>query len=616
MSTQTKKRKLPEWITSGINTVSKEAKSTTTKNAGTSTGKISETEETGSWPSVKEVTKGSSRASSSKAKEAKVSGTIDCSEDEDVQTWPSITEELDAPADKIVSERKSDATNSTSLMGKDWKLSGEITERKPRRDLESEVKEGPEERVGGALLRRPSRECPARVKEEPVERIDDTPRRKPSVESEFNVKEESKGVEDAPRRNPSNEWQTKIKQEPEEKAEGHPSKQGRDGLNDDGGSYTSSTHQVHTDKSNHKSKQGPNGKMQQTSTDELRNQDGDDAKEQDISTSLPTRKATVGSSKPLVRQFSKLLEGVIFTISGLVNPARAELRKMGLDMGADYSPSWSSDSTLLVAALANTPSFNQVKAAGGTIVNKDWVMECYKRRELVPIEKYLMHVGNPWRAGHNADESTLIGVAGAEEGSPSQNVGVKTYKGDNRFPSRSSAEEGIKVPDMVKTKATRAQIEQWFGEDLNSLRSWLEKRQEKPEQGMLEATAAQGLVACLEDAIKSLEETKGLNLVLESWEFIPRVIRELEKEVSQVNRTERLITEAERMKSIYTAEMEKRGFSDAQREDDQIDDDATDIMSDTDSRDPADYNSDDTEDLDEDEITQCQIQILHRFGLD
>lgn len=65
-----------------------------------------------------------------------------------------------------------------------------------------------------------------------------------------------------------------------------------------------------------------------------------------------------------------LQEGVIFTISGLVNPERTELRKMAVDMGADYRPTWSIDSTLLVCPFANTPTFKQVQASGGTIVRK------------------------------------------------------------------------------------------------------------------------------------------------------------------------------------------------------------------------------------------------------
>ena len=62
--------------------------------------------------------------------------------------------------------------------------------------------------------------------------------------------------------------------------------------------------------------------------------------------------------------------GVVFALSGLVNPERANIRETALQMGAQYRPDWTSDCTLLVCAFANTPKFNQVKNNNGTIVSK------------------------------------------------------------------------------------------------------------------------------------------------------------------------------------------------------------------------------------------------------
>lgn len=63
-------------------------------------------------------------------------------------------------------------------------------------------------------------------------------------------------------------------------------------------------------------------------------------------------------------------EGVVFVLSGFVNPERGMLRSKAIEMGADYQPDWNSDCTLLVCAFPNTPKFRQVEADCGTIVSK------------------------------------------------------------------------------------------------------------------------------------------------------------------------------------------------------------------------------------------------------
>lgn len=63
-------------------------------------------------------------------------------------------------------------------------------------------------------------------------------------------------------------------------------------------------------------------------------------------------------------------EGVVFVLSGFVNPERGILRSQALEMGAEYRPDWNSDCTLLVCAFPNTPKFRQVESDCGTIVSK------------------------------------------------------------------------------------------------------------------------------------------------------------------------------------------------------------------------------------------------------
>ncbi|KAM3613610.1 uncharacterized protein V6R79_002268 [Siganus canaliculatus] len=88
--------------------------------------------------------------------------------------------------------------------------------------------------------------------------------------------------------------------------------------------------------------------------------------------------------------FKRLMEGVVFVLSGFQNPFRGELREKALEMGAKYRPDWTPDSTHLICAFANTPKYSQVKSAGGLIVRKEWVMDCHKRKQNISYKRYLI----------------------------------------------------------------------------------------------------------------------------------------------------------------------------------------------------------------------------------
>ncbi|XP_072249893.1 DNA repair protein XRCC1 [Leuresthes tenuis] len=88
--------------------------------------------------------------------------------------------------------------------------------------------------------------------------------------------------------------------------------------------------------------------------------------------------------------FNRILEGVVFVLSGFQNPFRGELREKALDMGAKYRPDWTPDSTHLICAFANTPKYSQVKSAGGIIVRKEWVIDCHKKKQKISYKQYLM----------------------------------------------------------------------------------------------------------------------------------------------------------------------------------------------------------------------------------
>ncbi|XP_047664750.1 DNA repair protein XRCC1 isoform X2 [Tachysurus fulvidraco] len=111
-----------------------------------------------------------------------------------------------------------------------------------------------------------------------------------------------------------------------------------------------------------------------------------------ISQKTPVQKSSV-KPRPLASEpvpFCQIMEGVVFVLSGFQNPFRAELRDKAVSMGARYLPDWTPDSTHLICAFSNTPKYSQVKAAGGLIVRKEWVIDCHKRKKKISYKRYLM----------------------------------------------------------------------------------------------------------------------------------------------------------------------------------------------------------------------------------
>ncbi|KAG8229897.1 hypothetical protein J437_LFUL009761, partial [Ladona fulva] len=83
------------------------------------------------------------------------------------------------------------------------------------------------------------------------------------------------------------------------------------------------------------------------------------------------------------KPFNKLLEGVVFVISGFQNPLRGNIRSKGLEMGAKYKPDWENSCTHLICAFPNTPKFMQVLGKGH-IVSKEWIEDSYTQRKRLP----------------------------------------------------------------------------------------------------------------------------------------------------------------------------------------------------------------------------------------
>ncbi|XP_048476542.1 DNA repair protein XRCC1 [Rhincodon typus] len=99
------------------------------------------------------------------------------------------------------------------------------------------------------------------------------------------------------------------------------------------------------------------------------------------------KKHRKGAGEPV--EFHRILEGTIFVLSGFQNPFRSELRDKALEMGAKYRSDWSPDSTHLICAFANTPKYTQVKSQGGCVVRKDWILDCYKKKQRLSHKRWL-----------------------------------------------------------------------------------------------------------------------------------------------------------------------------------------------------------------------------------
>ncbi|KAF8050092.1 hypothetical protein N665_2045s0006 [Sinapis alba] len=266
-----------------------------------------------------------------------------------------------------------------------------------------------------------------------------------------------------------------------------------------------------------------------------------------------------------IADFSKLLEGVVFVLSGFVNPERSTLRSQALAMGATYQPDWNSDSTLLISAFPNTPKFRQVQSNSGTIVSKDWITECYMQKKLVDIEQYLMHAGKPWRKTTVPQDTTST----IREKKKQLSIKSKENQVEEETKSETrGATSSSKNRPAVKEQFSVTEVKKWARDDLTETISWLESREEKPAAGEIKRIAAEGVLTCLQDAIDSLEQKQDVGSVTELWSFVPRVVKELGKMESKENSTapskDQLCKQARSWKKIYEAELAaKKGEEEA-----------------------------------------------------
>lgn len=75
---------------------------------------------------------------------------------------------------------------------------------------------------------------------------------------------------------------------------------------------------------------------------------GEDNKRKLSEAGKPNSDSKKAKVERLTRPFGELLGDVIFTISGIQNPDRADMRTMALELGAKYKPDWDGSCTHLV----------------------------------------------------------------------------------------------------------------------------------------------------------------------------------------------------------------------------------------------------------------------------
>lgn len=108
-----------------------------------------------------------------------------------------------------------------------------------------------------------------------------------------------------------------------------------------------------------------------------------------------------GGSVPL----HEIMKGVVFVLSGFVNPERGNLRDKALQMGAQYKQDWNRECTHLVCAFANTPKFNQVKGKG-KIVTKKWIFDSFAKSKRLSTRHYHLP-GDSSSSAESTDEEEV-----------------------------------------------------------------------------------------------------------------------------------------------------------------------------------------------------------------
>jgi len=116
-----------------------------------------------------------------------------------------------------------------------------------------------------------------------------------------------------------------------------------------------------------------------------------DPKIKGISLLPPSIASAVKSLDEPKKLLNQIMENVVFVLSGFQGKPREELRTMMQDMGGQYDQEWSNKATHLICDFSSSPKISKVKELGsGTIVNSQWVKDCFNQKKRLPIKSYLI----------------------------------------------------------------------------------------------------------------------------------------------------------------------------------------------------------------------------------
>ncbi|GFY50821.1 DNA repair protein XRCC1 [Trichonephila inaurata madagascariensis] len=161
------------------------------------------------------------------------------------------------------------------------------------------------------------------------------------------------------------------------------------------------------------------------------------------------------------RPFNKIMERVVFVISGFVNPLRGEIRDKALEMGAKYKGDWDKSCTHLVCAFINTPKYIQVRKLGGRVVTKDWIIDCYKKKCLLDWKLYMLGSYTMDSSEESSEEETPPRKQIVKKASPKvndkQSSNVKAVVKPTPKLPQSSSDSDSDDQSLLSTKNTKTE---------------------------------------------------------------------------------------------------------------------------------------------------------------
>ncbi|KAK9149513.1 hypothetical protein Scep_008270 [Stephania cephalantha] len=168
---------------------------------------------------------------------------------------------------------------------------------------------------------------------------------------------------------------------------------------------------------------------------------------------------------------AKLLDGVVFALSGFVNPERSVLRSQAMEMDAEYQTDWNPSALSSSCLQAILPSSDKLLLTVEPLFQRNGLLNVTKRRSLL-------------RLNLTADQETT----------PLNEPQKPARKDIKQKPSIVASSES----EPAEEDLSPAKVKKWAIDDLKETIAWLESQEER-----------------------------GIQEMIKQWRFIPRVVKEL-----------------------------------------------------------------------------------------